>query len=321
MSTPAEQAAIIERKAAEQAAIVERKWEPLISWGAIFAGLFFVISTGWLLFLLGSAIGVGIADATDLDAIGEGLGIGVTIWIIVSMIVVFFLGALLAARLAGKPDNTIGILHGITVWSAGTALMLVLGAWGVSGIINAGQSLVKGTVAATAEVGSAGFKGASEVGSEGKDLLPSSVMNAIQAQIKRRAAKVIANTGGEQISPDEARQALRELDEDTLKSVAQELIFGNEQRAKNVLVANTNLSEREINAIIDGVSQEIEAQINEIQAELKQRAETVSDYTQAVLWVTFVSAALALTAAIFGGLIGASTVRRISSSYRRHPSV
>lgn len=314
MVTAAEQAPIVERK-------VEGKWEPLVSWGAIFAGLFFVISTAWLLFLLGSAIGADIADASDLDAIGEGLGIGATIWIIVSMIVAFFLGALLTARLSGKPDRTIGILHGITVWSAGTAVMLVLAAWGVSGVINAGQSLVKGTMAATTEAGSAVSKGVNAAGSEGKNLIPSSVMNAVEAHIKRRAAKVIANAGGEQVSKDEAQQALRELDGDTLASVAQELVLGNKQSAKNVLIANTNLSEREINAIIDGVSQEIKGQVNEIQAEIKKRAETAADYAQAVLWITFVSAALALIAAIFGGLLGASTVRRISSTYRRHPSV
>ncbi|ADJ27080.1 hypothetical protein [Nitrosococcus watsonii] len=306
--------------AVEQAPIVERKWEPLISWGAVFAGLFFVIATAWLLFLLGSAIGVGIADATDLDAMGEGLGIGATIWIIVSMIVAFFLGALLTARLAGKPDKTIGILHGITVWSVSIALMLVLGAWGVSGIIHAGQALVEGTMTSAAEMSSAGLKGTNAVDSGGKNLVPSPVMNAVEAQIKRRAAKVIAENSEGQVSSDEARQTLQELDGDTLASVAQELILGNEQRAKNVLVANTNLSEQEINGIIDGVSQEIETQIKEIQAEIKQRAETVADYTEAVLWVTFVSAALGLIAAIFGGLLGASTVRRIGFPYYHHPS-
>src|SRR5688572_18819005 len=49
---------------------------PMISWGAVFAGLFFVITASWLLFLLGSAIGVGIADASDLEAMGKGFGVG-----------------------------------------------------------------------------------------------------------------------------------------------------------------------------------------------------------------------------------------------------
>src|SRR3569832_569620 len=51
-------------------------WCFLISWGAIIAGLFFVITASWLLFLLGSAIGVSIADASDMEAIGKGFGLG-----------------------------------------------------------------------------------------------------------------------------------------------------------------------------------------------------------------------------------------------------
>ncbi|MEX2496870.1 MAG: hypothetical protein WD448_12320, partial [Woeseia sp.] len=91
----------------EAALAAESDRRPLISWGAVIAGLAFVLAATWLLFLLGSAIGVSVADASDLDAMGKGFGIGVGIWILLTSLLTFFLGSLLTARLAGKPEHTV----------------------------------------------------------------------------------------------------------------------------------------------------------------------------------------------------------------------
>src|SRR3569833_809814 len=98
-----------------------------ISWGAIIAGLFFVITASWMLYLLGSAIGVSIADASDMEAIGKGFGLGAAIWIVLSGIISFFLGSWVAAWLSGRSDDNDGVLHGLTLWSVATVVMLVLG--------------------------------------------------------------------------------------------------------------------------------------------------------------------------------------------------
>lgn len=300
-----------------------------ISWGAVFAGTFVVAGVSWLLFLLGSAIGVGIADASDMEAIGDGLGIGAIIWILISSLLAYFIGSVLAGRLAGSPNETVGMLHGVTLWGFGTTLMLLMSYYGISGLVQTGQSLIKATagagaaVVSSAAVGAAGAAGAVNAADVNmQSLLNSPLMTDIQAQIKRQASEVIAKAdeqtaGGAEVSEAEIRRALRQIDQRTLRDVAMQLLGGNVASAKNALVVNTDLSEEEINAIVDGISNAVEQQVEAAQEELGKTAETVSDYTQAVLWAAFIASALGLAVCIFGGMVGSQTVSRLYVFERR----
>lgn len=316
----------------EEALVAETDRRPLISWGAVFAGLAFVVAATWLLFLLGSAIGVSIADATDAQAMGKGLGIGAIVWVLVTAFLAYFLGSLLTARLAGKSEHAIGMLHGVTLWSVGTLLMLILGAWGIRGLIQSGTAAVSTAVSAGANLGSAGAKAGD--GGDGGAVADSPLMTSIQARIKREIAAALAEAQrpdpgqpeparqpatGEPAAPREApaasqqeiRRALEQIDTDTLVAAARPIIAGEPERAKDVLAVNTSLTEREIDAIVDSVSQEMGQQVDEAQEQLGQTAETVSSYAQAVSWITFVAGALSLIVAIAGGWLGAGTVRRL----------
>ncbi|HEX7025895.1 MAG TPA: hypothetical protein VF268_01500 [Gammaproteobacteria bacterium] len=281
----------------------------VISWGSVIAGLFFVIAASWLLFLLGSGIGVSIADASDLEAMGSGLGWGAIIWIILTELVVFFVGGVLAARLAGRLNDMEGLLHGLTLWSAGTVLMLLLGSWGVSNAFQAGQSLLGGA----ATLGKAVAQGAGAASPNLEGVADSQLMNEIQTMIKREAAQAasqVAESGGQAgaVSPQEARQAIEQLDQNTLQSIARQLVMGNTEGARNALVANTNLSEQEINALLDGISQQVNQRMEQAKLELSKTMERVSSYTQGVIWTLFVSSLLALIAALIGGSLGAKAV-------------
>ncbi|QJR81923.1 hypothetical protein CA267_014750 [Alteromonas pelagimontana] len=378
-----------------------------VSWGAIFAGVTLMVALSWLLLLLGSAIGVGIADATDLSAMGDGLGIGSIIWILISTIVATFAGGLLAAKIAGILDDRIGALHGLTVWSVGTLLMVVLGASGIGGAMNSiGNAL--GTVnKASASVAS--------TGSGEQSLIPDSVKTSIAAIIKRQASSVISETSsgengpsqgevqsaidslnaedagaissalisgdtekarneltqrtelsddeinsiiegakeqadswsesddaqqaqnwlsqqvedvqrsvsqsvsnmaGGEVSSQEVSQTLEELDSETMISAGQYLIMGEPDRAKDVLAVNTNLSESEVEAIVDGAEKEAKELISKAKAELNEASETVGTYTQAILWSAFIAAALGMVAGLVGGHMGAGAVRRVYPARR-----
>jgi len=289
------------------------RWRSLISWGAIIAGLFFVITASWLLFLLGSAIGVSIADASDMEAIGKGFGLGAAIWIVLSGIISFFLGSWVAARLSGRPDDNDGVLHGLTLWSVATVVMLVLGSWGIGSVIHAGQGLINGT----ASVG----KMVAQSGSVPIDLSQSPLVTDVEAAVKRVAADALARSadqanpdatpGAEQaVSSEEVRQALNQINGRTLERVAGQLIAGNPDGAKTVLAANTTLTEQQINTLIDGAQQQVSQRVEEAKQKAKQAAEQVSTYTQAVMWAFFFSALLALVASLSGGMLGARTLRR-----------
>ncbi len=381
-------------------AINERR----MSWGSIFAGLALFFALSWLLLLLGAALGVGIADATDLAAVGEGLGIGSIIWLLLTSLVATFAGALLAAKLAGSADDRIGALHGLTLWAVSTLAVLLLGAFGIGGAVNAVSSAVSsGSQAATVMV-------SGMAGSDSGSMLPESVTNGVAATIKRQAGKAVsgvaagsdspdetevraaidslssedmaaitsalmsgndqvardrltdrtnlsdaevdsiitgvkaeiqnleeseavtkaqdwieqrlaeakreasqsvADLGGQELTAAEVRQAVNEIDADTLTSAGGYLIQGKPQQAKDVLVAQTSLSEREVNAIIDGAEQEVDAMLQEAKARLNETTESIGTYTQAVLWAGFIAGCLGLIAGLVGGYIGADTVRRL----------
>ncbi|WP_052750180.1 hypothetical protein [Arsukibacterium sp. MJ3] len=380
-----------------------------ISWGGIFAGVSLFIALSWLMLLLGSAIGVSIADATDLSAIGDGLGIGSIIWILLTTIIATFAGGLLAAKMAGTADDRIGALHGLTVWSLGTLLIILLGASGIGGIVNS----ISGALGTANKVSMSVIARASS--SEVNSGLPESVITSIAAIIKRQSARIIssnssganspnqgevrkaieslnaedtgaitsaliagdtekarseltqrstlskaeidsiitgaeqkvqswsksdsaqqvkqwlneqfndvrsamsqsiAGMAGSQLSSQEVNRALQQLDPDIMLEAGQYLIMGKPEMAKNVLSVNTNLSEADIQAIVDGAEKEAQQFIERAKAELNEATEAIGTYTQAVLWSAFIAAALGMLAGLFGGHSGAGAVRRVYAVQR-----
>lgn len=225
---------------------------PVISWGAVFAGLFFVIAASWLLFLLGSAIGVSIADASDMNAIGKGLGWGAIIWIILTEIVVFFIGGVLTARLAGRLNDMDGLLHGLTLWGVGTVVMLVVGSWGVGNALQAGQSLISGV----ASMGKALVRGVGAAGSTVAGAADSGLMADVTSMIKRQAAQAAAQGSGG-VSGPEVERAINQVDAQTLQSVAQQIARGDTEGAKTALARATSLSRQEVDQIVNNVSRQM----------------------------------------------------------------
>ena len=69
-------------------------------------------------------------------------------------LVAYFLGALLTARLAAQPDAMIGMLHGVVLWSFSSAALLVLGYWGVGGVLETGQTVLRTTATGISEIAS-----------------------------------------------------------------------------------------------------------------------------------------------------------------------
>lgn len=229
--------------------------EHRISWGAIFAGVSLLIAVSWLMLLLGSAIGVGIADATDLSAMGDGLGIGSIIWILISTIVATFAGGLLAAKMAGTADDRIGALHGLSVWSVGTLLIILLGAAGFGGAINS----ISGVLGSASKASTSVI--ASATGSDKSSGLPDSVATSIAAILKRQASSIVSNTASGPNSPEqgEVRAAIESLNAEDSGAITSALIAGDKEKARNQLTQRTNLSSAEIDSIINGAEEKSES--------------------------------------------------------------
>jgi hypothetical protein len=96
------------------------------SWGAIIAGVVIMIIVQLLLAVLGVGIGLSSIDpasaANNPDA--SSFSIGAAVYWGVSVIISTYLGAYFAGRLAGVPNRTDGMLHGIVAWATATLLII-----------------------------------------------------------------------------------------------------------------------------------------------------------------------------------------------------
>lgn len=132
---------------------------------------------------------------------------------------------------------------------------------------------------------------------------------ALQAQVDN-ALRAAADLAGPALSASELRTALDQLDGEILTEIATHLMQGEEDRAKNVLTANTTLSDQEVNRVIDEVGSKFQQQLEEWRGQAVEVLEAASDYTQMALWSLFVASLLALLAAMLGGRMGSGRIRQ-----------
>jgi hypothetical protein len=112
-----------------------------VRWGPIVAGLAISLSTQLVLSALGVAVGatsIGDSGAPRTDAAGVGVGVG--IWSIISLLISLFVGGWMATRTSGRMTRNTALLNGAILWAS----MLALSAWllssGVSGAFGVAAS-------------------------------------------------------------------------------------------------------------------------------------------------------------------------------------
>lgn len=234
---------------------------PRISWGAVFAGLVVTLGLSWLLHLLGAAIGVSIEDASDTIALEDGVTGGAAVWLLLSWLVSFFVGSLVAARLAGSLEDFTGMLHGLVLWGTGTLVAVYLGYVGITSMLQTGTQLASATASAVAQttygVGSALASGTQQAVKGVSQAMDTTVVNAVQNQLRDSAIQTAA-TMDEQLSEQDIRSALNSIDARTLRRVTQDLIDGDQEGAAQLLASSTDLSEQDAQALINGAYEELE---------------------------------------------------------------
>lgn len=98
-------------------------------WSAIFAGWFVATGIAILLYGAGLALGFSAFDPHNVPAAAKGVGIGTIIWMVLTWAASLFVGGLFASWFDGRADETMGSLHGVTVWGVAittSALWLAL---------------------------------------------------------------------------------------------------------------------------------------------------------------------------------------------------
>ncbi len=305
-----------------------------ISWGAILAGTLTALALMFLLNILGLGIGLTSIDPLTESDPFEGIGTGTAIWWILSNVASLFVGGLVAARMSGYTSNVDGALHGFLVW----ALYLIIGLWmltsAIGGAINGLGNMVSGVVG----------------GDNSKDITVQ-VENALKSgkdqaentseSIKQQMFDLI-NTGEKyNILPEDSSEetsaflqdSKRELKQMNLKNDIQTYVndlsfdldengdldisvegsdnFIDKEAIKESLTENTELSEEEINGVIEKWETRMQNAVDKAEkfyAKAKQKvvkySDKAADAAGTASIVAFLILLLGAGAAFFGGVTG-----------------
>jgi hypothetical protein len=302
---------------------------PLMSWLSIVGGWLVALGFAWLFFVLGLAVGFSDFSASDPELTARGVGIGTTIWVVLTWAISLFLGGMFASWMDGRPDRTIGTLHGVAVWGLAMSVMVLLAAVGVNNLLQGGVSLRRGAAAAgAASTAALGANGAQRIGA---DTPFSHATGALGAQVKRAVAQSnarqaangstapgsspnssasaapVASTIARAATGADTRPNSNAVDRETTSAIAIDLLRGKTDDATVRLAADTGLQTAEAIAVIQSLSPQVE----KYKAEIKDAADQAGRYIAAAMWAVFFSCLIALVAAALGGWAGAGHIHRV----------
>ena len=288
----------------------------VVSWTAIFVGWLVALGFAWLFYVTGVAVGFSAFDLNAPDAVAKGIGIGTTIWVILTWAVSLFLGGMFASWVDARSDATVGALHGVAVWGLASGMTLLLAAMGFTNLLQGAAGLLKTTAAAGAAAATAGAPADNAV-ARSTSLLGAQLSRAVAQSSGRQGVPTAASgsAGVTTAAPNataptmpgaavESRSAA--LPRESMSAVASDLLRGRNDDAKARLVAERGLQPAEVDAALQSLS----AQIERSKAQVHEAAEQARRYSAAALWGVVLSTLIGLIAAAFGGSLGAGQVER-----------
>src|SRR5450432_4211425 len=113
-------------------------------WGAIIGGWLVATGVASLMYVAGLAIGFSAFDPYNAAATAKGIGMGTVAWMVLTWAVSLLLGGMFASWFVGRQDQTVGALHGITVWGLSVAASGLLLAVGLTQFVQGGAAIIKG---------------------------------------------------------------------------------------------------------------------------------------------------------------------------------
>jgi hypothetical protein len=283
----------------------------LVRWGPVIAGLFATLATGWLICMIGTALGIRIADAADANDSTEfkRLGLGVVAWMFFSWALAFFIGGATAGRFLAS-DDLLGKVHGFTLWSLGTVLWIVVAAVGATGLAAVGGLGLTVAAKGATSLTSAGLGAAKATAGKPGQAGPE---DALLAPLSRQIESEL------QLAARDGQNSVAALDGDTLAAATVEIIAGRPETAQHLLSGRGALSAEQAQTVIASVQHKVQPKIDEMKGKAQLAAKRAVDVAQAAFWVMSAGALLGLAACMLGGALGARCAAR--STWMREPTV
>ena len=242
------------------------------SWRSVFAGVVTFLAMLILLSFIGTAIGFGTPDLTTSDPF-SGVGTGLVIWVIITLILSFGAGG----YIAGLTANRAGFIHGFITWAVSLISIAVLMTTAVSSIFGVAGNIVGSTAGVVGDV-------TQEVGS-GVASLTEDSFNAITEnvdvdtdELESTTTEVLEDTDIPELQPDYLQSQLDATGEDIKDAGYNVVVSGNdagdeidkvianieermdtinegldEDALTDAVANNTDLSEEEANSAVNNI--------------------------------------------------------------------
>lgn len=245
------------------------------SWGAVVAGA--VIAMVVMVVLQTAMLWLGFSAVDPLSETNpfDGLGTGAAIGYLVAAALSLFVGGLVTGRLANRVSGTDVFLHGLLTWAVVTLATLFIGLTTV-GTLLTGTLGALGT--ATSALGSGAAAVAPDVAGEVEAVIEeqSSQLEAIQEEM--------ADLWEDQAARNEFHTAVQRIFRDGESTVSE----ADRDELVDVVATNTELSEAEAEARVDGWVETYEAaqvRLEEAEQELREAGQAAADaLAQAAMW-------------------------------------
>ncbi|MBE1161561.1 hypothetical protein [Dyella acidiphila] len=259
----------------------DNRWA-IMSFRAIFAGWLLATGMAVLLYIGGLAMGFSIFNPWNAAASAKGIGIGTSIWVVLTWVVSLWLGGMFASWFAAHDDRTVGTLHGVTVWGLSVTAVLL---WIVMGLGMHGTNAPM-AAALSSPSGTPGSVLISPKSDQQKRWLGNGSLAVLQAEVLSR---------------------LNSHDRETADRIVEALLEGRDDVASNLFAASNGTSTAESAGIMASMASDTQA----AQIDTKIRADRIAHDMATALWVIFASVLLGLIAAMLGGWVGAHHICRI----------
>lgn len=263
-----------------------------ISWGSVIAGVVIAIIIQVTLNMLGLAIGAGVLEPGEVQPnIGPAFGTGLVIWLSATTLLSIFAGGYVTSRLAGNPDTTDGMIHGLLTWGVGTLVALFLLSSTASNVFNGVASALGQGMAL---IGSS----VSEVAPEVADALSlqESALTTIQEEVGSLPTEEDTSIGVE--LPIAVVELLREDSESEQAAETRQTVI-------NLLTEQTTLTQSEAEAQVAQWEAEAQRLAVRVDETAEQAADDLADAIAKTAGILFAILVVGAFAGGAGGYIGA----------------
>lgn len=316
-----------------------------MSWGAVIAGMVIAVVVQLVLSLIGAGIGFSTIDPLRYNGSPDAssFGIGVAIWWAVTSIVALYAGGWVAGHIAGSPDKTDGMLHGLLAWGLATILTAYLLASAIGSVVGGAASAV-GSAASVAGSGIAAAVGPvadmaqqkfeesgislDDIKSEARKLLTQTGVPALQPSAVADTASAAASnlTNAAATAGSNSESAVQDLQK-TLQSIISsgKMVVDKADRDAlvSVVMARANISRTDAEQRVDGwvesyekAAAKLEQQKTEAVASAKQAADAAARASSQAALGAAVALILGAIAAGAGGMTARSKEDRIGATPR-----